>query len=568
MSEIRIDDKFNSDMLLILKGLIAKWENEVIEFKLAENDYDREKIGKYFSAISNEANLKDLQHGWLVFGVHNKTKKIEGTNYRNTQGLETLKHEVAQNTTGSISFTDIFEVYDGDKRVVMLKIPAAVVAVPTAWKNQWYGRAGESLIPLSLDELGRIRHQVRRDWSKQVIEGSTLANLDAEAIKIARENYRVKQNRRHISDEVDTMSDEQFLEKLKLTVDGKLTNAAMVLLGNHDYDNRFDTPPTFMWRLHGTDGSLKDYEEFRVPYIAVVDKIYAKVRNLTYRYMPNQMTLFPVEIEQYDSGLVRELLNNCIAHQDYTLGGRVYVDEYDDAIVVTNPGTFLPGDVREVLKPGYTAPYYRNQLLAEVMRNVNMIDTAQWGIRRVFSIQRNRYFPMPDFDFTKTNQVAVKVYGKILDANYTRLLFGHDDLPIETVFLLDRIQKRLPLKKAQYQQLRNVGLIEGKLPNVYISAKVAEIVDEREQYTRNKALDDKYYMDMIVAHLTQFERGTKADFIKLLGDKLSDVLDAKQKESKVKYYLTTLRKKGAIEHAGGSQRSGSWALVNNKNNED
>jgi ATP-dependent DNA helicase RecG len=335
----------------------------------------------------------------------------------------------------------------------------------------------------------------------------------------------------------------------------------MVLLGNPDYDNRFDFPPSFMWRLHGADGSLKDYEEFRVPYIIVVDKIYEKVRNLTYRYMPNQMTLFPIETQQYDSGLLRELLNNCIAHQDYTIGGRVYVDEYDDTVVITNPGTFLPGDVREVLKPGYTAPYYRNQLLAEVMTKVNMIDTAQWGIRKVFNIQRNRYFPMPDYDFIKPNQVAVRVYGKILDGNYTRLLFGHDDLSIETVFLLDRIQKRLPIEKEQYQRLRKMGLIEGKLPNVYISAKVAEIVDAKVQYTRNKALDDQYYVDLMISHLRNFGKATKADFLKLLEDKLSDALSDEQKSNKVRHFLTTLRKNGVIEHTDGNRRTGEWKLT-------
>jgi ATP-dependent DNA helicase RecG len=239
----------------------------------------------------------------------------------------------------------------------------------------------------------------------------------------------------------------------------------------------------------------------------------------------------------------------------------VYVDEYDDTVVITNPGTFLPGDVREVLKPGYTAPYYRNQLLSEVMTKVNMIDTAQWGIRKVFNIQRSRYFPMPDYDLIKPNQVAVRVYGKILDGNYTRLLFGHDDLSIETVFLLDRIQKRLPIEKEQYQRLRKIGLIEGKLPHVYISAKVAEIVDAKVQYTRNKALDDQYYIDLMISHLRNFGKATKADFLKLLEDKLSDALSDEQKSNKVRHFLTTLRKNGVIEHTDGNRRTGEWKLT-------
>ena len=60
-----------------------------------------------------------------------------------------------------------------------------------------------------------------------------------------------------------------------------------------------------MYFYHGID---KDYEIFKIPFINVVDKVFAKVRNLTYRYMPNQLTLFPMETEQYSSWLIRELL--------------------------------------------------------------------------------------------------------------------------------------------------------------------------------------------------------------------------------------------------------------------
>ena len=551
----------NEELLQTLRGLIRNWEHEVVEFKQASNDYKQHEIGQYFSAISNEANLKSLQYGWLVFGINNKTRGIVGTDYRDTRGLESLKQEIAQNTTGGITFIDIFEVYDSEKRVVMFKIPAAVTAMPTTWKGHWYGRDGESLGALSTEELDRLRGQARRDWSKQLIEGSSIKYLDKEAICVARENYKIKQNREHINAEIDKMSDEEFLTKIKLIVDGKLTNAAMVLLGNPDHDNILEMPARMMWRFYGSNGIVKDYMEFNIPFITVVDKIYAKIRNLIYRYMPNQMTLFPTETQQYDGSLLRELLNNSIAHQDYTIGGRIYLDEFEDTVIISNPGNFIPGDIRKVLKAGYRAPYYRNQLLADAMRDFNMIDTVQMGILRIFNIQRDRYFPLPDYDFQTVNEVSVKVYGKILDENYTRLLFDNDNLSIDTVFLLDRVQKRLPLDKEQYKLLKNLGIIEGKIPNVYVSLAIAKITAERAQYTKNKAMDDQYYMDLIINYLKQFGSGTKADFIELLSDKLSAVLDDKQKDNKVRNLLTIMRHNELIKHAKGNKRTGAWALT-------
>jgi len=172
----------NAELLPVLDKLIERFEYELVEFKEAGNDYDKNKIGQYFSAISNEANLKGQQYGWLIFGVRNKDKVITGSDYRNTLGLDKLKQEISNNTTGRITFIDIFEVYpiiDCEKRrVIMFKIPAAVTAIPSGWNNQYFGRNGESLVPLTLEELDRIRNQKSVDWSKQTVEDATIKHLE------------------------------------------------------------------------------------------------------------------------------------------------------------------------------------------------------------------------------------------------------------------------------------------------------------------------------------------------------------------------------------------------------
>ena len=559
-----LDHTMNNELLQTLHGLIRNWEHEVVEFKQATNDYDQDKIGRYFSAISNEANLKGLQYGWLVFGVDNKTRAIANSNYRSTRGLETLKHEIANNATGGITFIDIFEVYDGNDRVVMFKIPAAVTAIPTAWKGHYYGRDGESLSYLSLNELDRLREQARRDWSGQVIEESSVKNLDKNAMQIARDSYKTKQNREHISSEIDALSDEKFLTKLKLIIDGKLTNAAMVLLGNPDHDKLLGTPARVMWRLYDSKDMTKDYMEFNIPYITVVDRVYAKVRNLTYRYIPNRKSLQTYDIPKYDINLQRELLNNSIAHMDYMQGGRIYVDEYEDYFLVQNPGTFLPGDVLTVLQPWYTAPYYRNQLLAESMTGFNMIDTVAMGIRKVFKIQKERLFPMPDYFFMKPDKVVVRVYGKTLDENYMRMLYDHPEFDIETVYLLDCVQKKQPLTQEQYKRLRSLGVIEGKVPNVYVSAMIAEIIDEKAQYIKNKGQNDQFYKQMIIDYLKQWGQGKRSDFIGLLGNKLPEMLSEKQKVNKIRNFLAVLHREGVIERDGNNQRANAWRLTKNQ----
>lgn len=557
------------ELLQILHALILRWEREIVEFKEAKGQFNTDKLGQYFSAISNEANLKNQQFGWMIFGVRESDRHIVGTHYKDTLSLEKLKHEIALNTTDGITFIDIYEVYpvvDGEKRrVVMFKIPAAITAMPTGWKNRYYGRNGESLAPLTQYEIDVIRGQQNKDWSKKLIPNSSISNLLPDAIKMAREKYKGKQKRAHISEEVDAMTDEAFLTKLRLVDGGLLTHAALVLLGNPDDKHLMERPPTVMWRLFGGAGDNRDYEIFELPFITIGDRIYEKLRNLTYRYMPNQRTLFPIETMQYDQSMIYELINNCMAHQEYSMGPRIYVDEYEDKIKLTNPGAFIPGDIRAVLDPSYAPPFYRNQLLAETMANFGMIDTATMGIRKVFEILRRKFFPMPDYE-TEHGQVKVTVYGKVLDINYTHLLFDNPDFDLNMVFLLDAVQKGLKITAEESRKLRKMGLIEGKMPNLFISSGVAKMLDEKERYIKNKAFDDQYYKDLILEYIKKFGSANKKNIRELLTDKLPDVLDEKQKTYKIGNLLSALRREGKIETDSANTQKAHWILSSKNNN--
>lgn len=558
----RKDEKV--DIYETLERLIDNWENEIVEFKEANNDYDKEKIGRYFSALSNEANLKGVQFGWLVFGVRNKDRAIIGSNYRDAAGLENLKQEISQKTTGAISFIEIYEIYpvvnEEKKRVILFQIPAAAASIPTGWNNHYYGRNGESLGALSIEELDRIRGQEKKDWSKQIIPDATIDCLDKEAIEVARRQYKEKMNKPHISEEIDKMTDEEFLTKIKLIINGKITNAALLLLGNEDFDYLFSSTPEASWRLYDSRDDVKDYEIFKIPYITLGDRILGRIRNLTYRYMPNQLTFFPTETKQYDMWLLRELMNNCIAHSDYTIGGRIYLNEAEDSVTLTNPGTFIPGSIENALQKNYNPPFYRNQLLAETMVKFNMIDTQSMGIRKVFRIQQEKYFPLPDYDLTKHNQVNVTVFGKIIDENYSRVLFDNPEFDLETVFWIDQIQKHKPISSDIAKHLRKLGVIEGKMPNVYISSKVAASINDKAQYIKNKGFDEEAYRKWIINYLQTYQKGKKQDFISLLIDKLPDSMDDKQKVAKIKNLLQKMKNEGIITTDSENKRLANWIL--------
>jgi len=552
-----------------LSNLMERWEYEIVEFKEAKGQYAEDKIGQYFSAISNEANLSGKQYGWFILGISEHGEKHPvGTSFKQGDSslLEKFKYTISKGTTDGMTFLDVVELYPEyngkSHRVLMFKIPAAVAGMPTEWNNRYYARNGESLVPLQQYKIDTIRNQDRRDWSKLIVSGATIEHLDKNAIAFAREKYKEKMNRPHITEEVNAMSDEEFLTKIKLMRGGQVSNAAMLLLGNPDYDSFLQNAPSLMWRLYGADSELKDYEIFTIPFITVADKIFAKIRNLTYRYMPNQLSLFPRETQQYDTWLLRELFNNCIAHSNYQLGGRIYVNECEDSVNIANPGDFLPQSIEAVLQTTYNPPFYRNQLLADTMVKFHMIDTATSGIKKVYRIQKEKYFPMPDYDFSIANQVSVTVYGKTLNERYTYILFDNPDLDLETVYLLDQVQKGKgnTLSKGALSFLRKHKLVEGRANSLYLSAEVAQTMDEEAQYIKNKGFDDQYYRDMIIDYLEKFEKAQKKDFRKLLWDKFPEVLTDRQKERKILTLLTYLKKKGKIETDSTNQQTCNWVL--------
>ena len=553
----------------ILQMLMERWEYEIVEFKEAKGSYNEDKIGQYFSAISNEANLKQQQYGWFVLGVsESEDKHIVGTSFKSgkLELLEKFKYGISKDLTDGISFLDVIELYPvvngKEHRVLMFKIPASAVGIPTEWKTKYYARSGDSLVPLQQSKIDIIRQQNRQDWSRQIISGTSIDFLDHDAIAFARQKYKAKMNRSHISEEIEVMSDEEFLTKLKLMKNGQVTNAAMVLLGSSEHDDIFEKAPSLMWRLYGSDGELKDYEIFGVPFITVTEKIFSKIRNLTYRYMPNQLSLFPKETQQYDTWLLRELLNNGIAHSNYQLGGRIYVNEEEGCISIVNPGDFLPRTIEKVLQKTYNPPFYRNQLLADAMVKFHMIDTATSGIKKVYRIQKDKFFPMPDYDLSSEAQVSVRVYGKILNEQYTYILFNHPELDLETVYLLDQVQKGKgnTLNKDAVAFLRKYKLIEGRINSLYLSAEVSQAIDDEAGYIKNKAFDDQYYKDLIIKYLKQYGKAKKKNIRNLLWDKLPDVLSEKQKEYKIGNLLASLKNAGIICADSNNQQRASWIL--------
>ena len=103
-------------------------------------------------------------------------------------------------------------------------------------------------------------------------------------------------------------------------------------------------------------------------------------------------------------------------------------------------------------------------------------------------------------------------------------------------------------------------MIEGRKPNLYVSASVAKATDSKASYIRMRAQDDIFYAKLLTDYLEQFGQATRQEVNQLLLSKLSDGLDNEQKSNKINNLLTKLRRRGIIQNRG-PDKAPRWCLA-------
>jgi ATP-dependent DNA helicase RecG len=562
--------KTQEELQDLLDHLISDWENEAVEFKIGNKNTSAGEIGKYFSALANEANLRGLDHAWLVFGVDNKTHGAPGSEYpcdaNSLNKSGGLKSQIAEGTNLGMCFAGIHLLPRGaNANVIFFEIPSAPQGMAVAWKGFCYGRVGENVIPLGLDKLDTIRSQNRAlDWTAQVVEDATIADLDHEAMDLARRKF-VDKHDSVTADEVAAWDDGVFLDKLRLVRNGKLTRAALLLLGKAGSASSLFSPysPQMVWKLVGEE-SANDI--FYPPFLLATTKLYSRIRNVPVRVLPeNQM--ITTEVPKYNQKSVLEAMNNCIAHQDYSRGERIIVTERVDRLTFWNGGSFFEGKPEEYIAGDRTPRRYRNPLLTSAMRELNMIDTMGYGIHSIYVGQAKRYFPLPDY-VTTPDSVEMTMYGRVVDVAYSTLLIQKDgDLRLDDVLLLDRVQKGLPIAAAAVRHLRNEGLIEGRVPHLHVSAKIAALTGKEADYIKNRQKPSRHYHSLILDYLEKFHSATRGKIDELLLEEIRGDFTHEQKYQKISNLLSYLRINKKIKNVG-TKHDPIWVLFNSDENQD
>ncbi len=536
-----------------------KKENRYIEFK--SNYQDVDKLGKYISALSNGACLDGQDFGYLYFGVQDESLEIIGTTFTpsktKAQGNEALELYLRRMISPKIDFSieDFIYTKNGNNlHLVVFKIPAATNE-PTYYKQKPWIRVDSHTTDLTpYPEWIRKIYNSRIDWTAQTIDDASIEDLDEEAILIARNGYA--QRFPDYTETLSTWNDTTFLDKAGLTRDGKVTRAAMLLVGKPEKVYKLGHIAQMDWKCFQDGETIGQL--FTIPFLKTTTDLMLKIRNYRIKIYPHN-SLIPAEIWKYDVRSILEGLHNCIAHQDYTQDERIVVTEDKDKLTFENAGSFYDGEYEQYILGEKTPKRYRNPFLVRAMLNVKMIDSQGFGIHNLYIRQKERYLPMPDYDGTDESHVIMHLPGSVIDKNYSTVLMEKSDISLTEAVLLDMVQKGKELNDNAISILRKKKLIEGRKPKFYIAKTLAQHTDRKVEYSRHKGLDSKSCESLLVDSLKDHGELTRQEIDSLLLPVLSDQLDDIQKKNKIGNLLAKLRRQGVLSNITTGNNS-VWSI--------
>jgi ATP-dependent DNA helicase RecG len=262
-------------------------------------------------------------------------------------------------------------------------------SVPISLRGRYYYRSGsvkQELTGAALNEF--LLKRAGHTWDNVVEEDASFDDIDEATIK----KYLRKAEEAGRLPDVDGLSTPELLEKLRLTKNGKLKRAAIVLFGK---DPGAFYPNTFVkiGKFENDDFTIRFQEMEDGNIIQVLDKV---LRTIDYKFLIRNISfegMNRVETLEYPISALREMLLNALIHRNY-MGAPTQIRIYDNKLQVWNHGT-LPDGITLHRLTQFHSSYPRNPILAEACFLGGYIDSWGSGIQKIMDACKLAGLPTP-----------------------------------------------------------------------------------------------------------------------------------------------------------------------------
>lgn len=525
------------DRLTIEQLKRFKESEDKVEFKKAEQGnfaYDggsrvkpserRKCILGYVTALCNEGG------GHLVLGMEDAyPHKVVGT--RQSEGqIGELESNIYRDTQIR---PVIYELYENEAnkngRVLVIEIPPRPVGKLFRFEDVALMRVGEELKPMSDEMIFSILQEHEPDFSADICDGITINDLDPEAIRILKQKYATKQK----NPDFLTLPDEQVLSDLNLIKDGKITNAALILVGKESVLNNRMPQASVVLEFRKSE-SLVPYTNRQVygqPFYKMIDLLWHDIDLRNDKIDVNENS-YIFNIPYFNEEVIREAINNAISHRDYRRTSETVIKQYPQKMIVMNAGGFPLGVTIDNLLRVQSTP--RNRLLADVLAKTGIVERSGQGVDKIYKNTLSEGKDEPDYSHSDPFRVELHLSAVIKDKAFALFLDSEQrDLPEEDrlsvfeVIALNHIResKSKNVEKDMLKTLLDRGLIEkrGKTRGTYyiLSKSYYEFCDNTGEYSKRDDWGIEQVLSVIMPHMTKFKSAKMKDFVSLLDGHLT-----------------------------------------------
>ena len=370
-----------------------KGEHGNVSYNGAGKDKPQERrrcILGYVAALCNEGG------GRIVIGMHDAyPHKVVGTK-QCLNAIGQLESDIYRDMGIR---PDIYELYEDKEtktgRVLVIEVPPHPIGKVYKFEDVPLMRVGEELKPMDDKTFISMIQDQEPDFSEQICEDVCLEDLDKEAIRIMKERYAEKQkNPTFVS-----LPDTQALSDLKLIVDNRITNAAILLVGKEEIIERIYPQSKVMLEYRNTESQIHfdSRKSYGQPFFLLIDELWEEI-NRRNGSVPVRKGPYIFDIPFFNEDVIREIVNNAFSHRDYRFGSEIIIKQYPLKFTIINGGGFPHGVSVDNLLTTPSTP--RNRILADVLSKTGIVERSGQGIDKIFLYTLSEGKPEPDYSQT------------------------------------------------------------------------------------------------------------------------------------------------------------------------
>lgn len=528
-----------------------------ISYNGAHKDTPKERrrcILGYVVALCNEKG------GRLVIGMHDDfPHKVMGTQQA-INAIGQLESDIYRDLGIR---PDIYELYDEEqKRVLIIEVPSRPAGKVYKYEDVPLMRVGEELKPMDDKTYLSIIQEQEPDFSEQYCLEATMDDLDENAIRVLKGKYARKQH----NPSFISISNEQALSDLKLIRNGKITNAAILLVGKEtSIEQYFPQAKVFLeYRKTEAQVEYNNRKVFGQPFYILIDQLWNAI-NEKNESIPVREGSYIFDIPYFNEMVIREIVNNSFAHRDYRKNSEIVIKLYPTKMEIINAGGFPQGVTLENLLTVPSTP--RNRLLSDVLSKTGIVERSGQGIDKIFLYTLAEGKPEPNYSYSDDFFVTAILYATIKDLGFAMFvqsiqneLADDEKLSVFEVLALCKVRdgehKNIDKKIAIKLEHKNCIEKHGKTNAQFytLPRRYYEMTGKEADYSMLVDWNVEQFLAVLSPYLVKYKKAKKADIVKIVGDHIT--------EKQLRSYLSKLRKEGIIK-TEGSKRYTSYMLDEN-----